>query len=357
MDSNGFIHHNSLILAYIYKTLNENGKAQKQIVIVPNLNLITQFKNDWIDYGIEEEKIGEVWANKKEWDKDIVISTWQSLANYKDKLSMFDSVFCDECHSSKSNVLRDILSKTENAEYRIGCTGTMPDAEIDEMNVRAYLGPVIKDYSAKDLKEYGFIAPCTIHKIELNYKEKMPKPRGESSVQFYNEIKSKLFNSPFRLDVIRKEMNKIKDNVILLLVDKVESEGEILKNFIQSCPEYKDVEIVFINGKMKKDEREEWRQKAVKNKEKLIICATYQCFQQGINIPNLANVFLCTSGKSKIKILQSIGRTLRLFNTKDMAHVFDFIDIGYKWFEKHSDIRENYYNINGFEIETLQYYE
>lgn len=350
LDSNGLIHHNSLILAYIYKTLFENNLVNKQIVVVPNLNLITQFKNDWIDYGIPKEKLGEVWANSKEWDKDVVISTWQSLSKASEKyLNMFDSVFLDECHTSRSTVVKETLSKMENAEWRIGCTGTLPDSEIDDLNIRSYLGPVIIDYSTKKLKKAGYLAPCEIHQINLHYNKEY---KGQ-----FNDVKDEIFKNDFRLNVIKNELSKLNDWNVLLLVNKVEDEGQFLLDYLLLFDKFKDCEFVFLSGKNKKDEREYWRQECNKNERKIRLISTYPILQAGTNIPSLSKVFFVSPSKSKIRVLQSIGRTLRLFERKDKAEIYDFIDHNNKWFVDHSEVRELNYLREDFEINSIDYYE
>ena len=52
-------------------------------------------------------------------------------------------------------------------------------------------------------------------------------------------------------------------------------------------------------------------------KEKnVVLIATYGIFSTGINIKALNNILLISSSKSKIRVLQSIGRSLRLHENK-----------------------------------------
>ena len=43
----------------------------------------------------------------------------------------------------------------------------------------------------------------------------------------------------------------------------------------------------------------------------------------GVNIKRLSNLVFLTSSKSFVRTIQSIGRTLRLHNDKDKAHIID----------------------------------
>lgn len=87
----------SLIMAYIAKNYFDAKYIKKLLIVVPSKSLIAQLESDFVDYGINENLIGKVFSGAKEWDKKIVISTWQSLANNHDKLPAFDAIFIDEC--------------------------------------------------------------------------------------------------------------------------------------------------------------------------------------------------------------------------------------------------------------------
>lgn len=98
----------SCIITYIIKALMDNNYIKKTLIIVPTINLVTQFHSDMIEYGIPETQIGRVYAKIKQFDKDIVISTWQTLSKNYDKLKSFDCVIADECLNG------DTLIKTPN---------------------------------------------------------------------------------------------------------------------------------------------------------------------------------------------------------------------------------------------------
>jgi len=54
--------------------------------------------------------------------------------------------------------------------------------------------------------------------------------------------------------------------------------------------------------------------------------ASYGTFSTGINIRNINNIVLASPSKSKIRVLQSIGRGLRTSSTKDSILVYDIAD-------------------------------
>jgi superfamily II DNA or RNA helicase len=83
--------------------------------------------------------------------------------------------------------------------------------------------------------------------------------------------------------------------------------------------------IFFVHGGVGVDEREEVR-RITEEESNAIIVASYGTFSTGINIKNLHNVIFASPSKAKIRVLQSIGRGLRLGKDKDVATLFDIAD-------------------------------
>ncbi len=332
----------SLVIAYIIKTLLENGMIDKAVIIVPSKSLIRQFHNDLVDYGFVDGVIGEVYAESKQWDRDIVISTWQSLKNNRKKMVDFGCVIVDETHGAKAHELKKILSASP-AKYRLGFTGTMPLNHLDNWNTKAYLGPIIREYASGLLAEQGYISECTVNMFHINYKNKF---EGD-----YHELRDKVFSNPYRLKVLSVIAKQLDHNV-LFLVHKVEKEGEMLKNYLK----IKNKEVVFLSGKDSVDEREYWRNECMKRKD-LVLIATYGIFQQGINIPNLKYIVLAAPFKAKIRILQSIGRALRKHEEKtEGAKIYDIID-NFRPFKKYGVVRLRHYDSEGFNVKEHKFFE
>jgi len=336
----------SLIISYIIKTLLDRKKSgvTNAIIVVPNKQLVEQFYSDMIEYGIEEDIIGRVYQKYKEWDKPIVVSTWQTLMNNHDKLLFYDCIIVDECHGMKAHQLKKILKKSF-AQYRFGFTGTLHASILDNWNTKSYIGPIIKEFPSGFLADKGFISKCNVNILNLEYQQS--KIKGT-----YDEVKDIVFNNPFRMDIIENLCNKLDHNV-LLLVGKVEKEGEVLEEYLKANT---NKEVVFLSGRDDVDLREDWRRKMGKSKNILMI-ATYGIFQQGLNIPNLKYIVLVAPFKSKIRILQSIGRSLRKHEDKDDgAFIFDIHDHT-TYFDKHGKIRYRYYDSEKFEINEYVFIE
>lgn len=333
----------SLVIAYIIKNLFDAGIIQKCIIIVPTTALIAQFIQDLIDYGFNNKKLGMVFAERKQWNRDITISTWQSLSRNHKKLNMYDCIIVDETHQSKSVEIKKILQKAKNAKYRLGFTGTMHSDELNNWNTKAYLGPIIREYPSGLLAEQGYISKAVIRMMNIEYRDKWA---GD-----YHELRDSIFQNDFRLRLIKSLVNDLNHNV-LILVDKVEKEGDFLKDYLKDV----NKEVIFLSGKDKVAVREKWRQECMKRKD-IALIATYGIFQMGVNIPNLQNIILASPFKAKIRVLQSIGRALRKHVDKsEGAQIFDIHD-HIKFFEKYGDIRLRHYDSEGFEVHEYVYHE
>jgi superfamily II DNA or RNA helicase len=101
----------------------------------------------------------------------------------------------------------------------------------------------------------------------------------------------------------------------------------------------------------------------LENEDGTILVATYATMSTGVNIPKLHEVVLYANCKSKIKVLQSIGRGLRKHATKDKIMLYDVIDdLSYQtnrgrvvdnYLVKHFKERCAYYKEQEFPIVTM----
>ena len=139
----------------------------------------------------------------------------------------------------------------------------------------------------------------------------------------------------------------------LCLFQLVEKHGKILFGQVNAAA--KNRKVFFVYGKTDADTREDIRS-IVENEKDAIIIASYGTFSTGINIRNLHNIVFSSPSKSKIRVLQSIGRGLRRSSNKMGILVFDIADdISYKerrnFTLTHFTERINIYNEQQFNYE------
>ena len=115
-----------------------------------------------------------------------------------------------------------------------------------------------------------------------------------------------------------------------------------------------DREVFFVYGGTNAETRENIR--AITEDEKnAIIVASYGTFSTGVNIRNLHNIVFASPSKSKIRVLQALGRGLRRTDSKCAVRLFDISDdLTYK-IHKNFTLNHFYERINIYNEEQFDY--
>ena len=108
-----------------------------------------------------------------------------------------------------------------------------------------------------------------------------------------------------------------------MLFNFVERHGAVLYDMIQE--KAGDRNVYFIHGGVDVTERERIR-KILATQSDAIIVASYGTLSTGINIPSIENIIFGSPSKSVVRVLQSIGRGLRLNTGKSHCKLFDLTD-------------------------------
>lgn len=350
----------SLMIYNAIRCLQAKG-LKKILLVVPNIILIDQMYDDLTDYGGEE--YGECLStlgggHKADFSKPVLISTWESL-QYKDAdfFEDFDAVFVDECHGSKAMKLCNIIKFCTNAQYKIGTTGTLPTDPGDQLVIKSLLGEVIFELKSKELIDLGVLTKIQIGGIYLKYPEEfIAQNRGRE----YQEEVRMVESYPGRNNVLKMIIDHTPDNHnILVLVNHIKHIEDVTLWINDNYPNRK---VSVISGAVKGKDRARIRTN-LENEDGTILVATYATMSTGVNIPKLHEVVLYANCKSKIKVLQSIGRGLRKHATKDKIMLYDVIDdLSYQtnrgrvvdnYLVKHFKERCAYYKEQEFPIVTM----
>ena len=203
-------------------------------------------------------------------------------------------------------------------------------------------GSVEQVVTTKELIDKKTLANLKIKCITLKHPEKRERMTYAEEVDY---LVSKDTRNKFILDLC----NTITGNT-LCLFQLVEKHGKILYDGMKGKEN-----VYFVYGGTDTDQREKIRGLVEKHKNSTTI-ASYGTFSTGINIRNIHNIVLASPSKSKIRVLQSIGRGLRTSSTKDSILIFDIADdISYKdrrnFTLNHFFERLNIYNEQQFNYE------
>ena len=294
------------------------------LIVVPTVGLVQQMKSDFLEYGLPQGMIQTISAGEdKNVTAPITISTWQSIYKQpKGWFKRFKTVLGDEAHLYKAKSLTSLMSKLIDCPNRIGFTGTLDGTQTHKLVLEGLFGSVKKVTTTKELIDSETLADFKIKAIILNHnmlaKEFHKKDKYQDEVDF-------LVGNPARNRFIKNLAYGLKGNT-LLLYQFVEKHGKVLfkliedeKNLINDKPTF------LVHGGVEAEERERIRGIVEQETDSLIV-ASYGTFSTGINIRNLDNVIFASPSKSKIRVLQSIGRGLRRSDRKEKATLYDIGD-------------------------------
>ena len=323
----------TIITATLSQLVQKYGRS---IVIVPNKSLVSQTEEDYKTLGLD---VGVYYGERKEFNKQHTICTWQSLNVLLKKTKKYEAettigeflnnvvcVMVDEVHQAKADVLKTLLTGPfANVPIRWGLTGTIPKEDFEWMSLLVSLGDVTARIQASDLQDRGVLANCNVNVVQL-------QDFGDYG-GYQQELKYLLTNKK-RLDYISKLCTKINEaGNTLILVDRISAGNELVDRLGDKA--------VFISGATKSDDRKEHYDE-IKVADGKIIVATYGVAAVGINIPRIFNLVLIEPGKSFVRVIQSIGRGIRKAEDKDFVQVWD-ITSTCKFAKRHLTKRKAFY--------------
>tara|TARA_B110000259_G_scaffold149095_1_gene168235 strand:+ start:1102 stop:2427 length:1326 start_codon:yes stop_codon:yes gene_type:complete len=320
----------TIMTATMSKVVEKYGRS---IVIVPNKDLVRQTEEDYRNCGLD---VGVYFGDKKEEGKTHTICTWQSLnsllkktkkgeANIMDFIEDVCCVIVDETHQAKADVLKDLLTSVfANVPIRWGLTGTIPKTDWESASLRSSIGDVINRLSAKELQDQGILANCHVNIVQTQ----------ETAIysNYQNEM-TFLLEDKKRLEYVSKMIKEISQTGNTLVLTNRIKNGEALQELISGAE--------FVQGAMKVADRKD-AYNEINEGTNTITIATYGVAAVGINIPRIFNLVLLEPGKSFVRVIQSIGRGVRMAKDKDFVQIWD-VTSRCKFSKRHLTERKKFY--------------
>ena len=312
------------------------------LIVVPTVGLVAQMKSDFLDYdsSIDPNRIVGIYSGQdrsalKNKNNLVIVSTYQSLVTFDPEFfEQFQMVMVDEVHQAKTTSVKKIMEMCINAEYRIGTTGTLPVDPLALATITGLFGKTIKTTTTKDLQEKQILSDLDIKCIRLRYTDQECKIVAHSYSEYQQEQKF-LMEHAKRSSYIANLSSSLKGNTLILFT-RVEYGKELIRKIRELNVKNKSRKIFLVFGGTAANDREAIR-KIVEKEKDAIIVASSPTFSTGINIRNLHNIVFSQGGKSMIRIIQSIGRGLRIAENGQSTTLIDIVDdLTYKSRESYS---------------------
>ena len=322
--------------------------SRNVLIVVPTTSLVEQMYKDFESYGWKASSYcHRIYAGQEKYtNHKVVITTWQSI--YKEPKKWFDRFDCvigDEAHQFKAKSLSTLMSKLHDCKYRVGFTGTLDGANVNQLVLEGLFGRCSQVTRTSKLMQQGHVAKLKVKVILLKHEEKL--------FEGYQDEIDYLVDHSGRNKFIKNLAKDCKGNT-LILFNYVDRHGIPLFNLINSDT---DQPVYLVHGGVDTDDREDIRH-LTETSDNAIIVASYGTFSTGINIRNLHNVIFASPSKSRIRNLQSIGRVLRKGDNKSKATLYDIADDistdrGNNYTLNHLMERVKVYNEEKFDYEII----
>lgn len=325
----------SIVLAGLMSAFSE----ENILFLCHSNDLVKQIIQDYIEeFNIGE--YGEFSGSSKDLSKRITVATVQSFKNVVDKqMYHYDVVMIDECHHShRLDSQYGYVLQRLAAPIKFGTTATLPNTEGGRMCLEALIGPVIHEITIKEaISDLKVLAKPEMKIIkqeplpdELLYDmSDFPVPEKHRknpewfptryALIYWNAI---VKNTGRNLQVLQEaEEHYKKGETVLINIIRTEHIRELLSLAAEQFPKMK---IVCVYGNTPPEKREKIKQAFEKKKIRCVIASVV--WSEGVDVRSLDCVINAASGKSEIRIFQTIGRGLRKTEKKSTVKIVDFHD-------------------------------
>lgn len=342
----------SLILYYLVRA---RLSVAPVLLVVPTISLVTQMAEDWRGYGWTnvDRYVHRISAGAdKDTTKPVVVSTWQSIFKQPEEwFAQFQSVIGDEAHGYKADSLRGIMEKLPHCSFRVGATGTLDETKSHKMVVEGVFGKAHRVARTAELQTKGHLTPIRVQAHLLQYPKYDRWFISEHKRKYAEEI-DYIVQHKKRMDWMVDFIGQLPGNV-LVLFQFIEKHGDPLHEALKAAHPTRPIHMV--TGQVSGEDREDIRA-LVETQSNAIIAASYGVFSVGVNMKKIHHLVLASPSKSKYRVLQSIGRGLRLHASKTHFYVHDIVDDAHEvqynnYAYRHWKKRKKFYADESFPVE------
>lgn len=331
----------SLIQALLALYYAENFEG-KILILVPTTALVDQMINDFADYRLfpRGAMLGIRSGTKRDSDALIYVSTWQTAVKQPlEWFSQFGMMMNDECHLATGKSISTIVAGLRDCPYKFGLSGSLKDGKANVMQYVGLFGEIFRPVSTAQLMEDGQVTDLKINSIFLRYPDNIAVA-----------MKGKTYQEEIKVITKAKKRNKWIANLAVKLASRNENAFLMFKHvehgkeLFQMIKDLGHEKVYYVSGEVDTETRNALKVMA-ENGTGIIVVASYGVFSTGISVKNLHHVILAHPVKSKIIVLQTIGRVLRKHTSKSIATVWDICDdLGVK--PKSANAKKKYVHLN-----------
>ena len=323
------------VIAGILKALS----GERALVLVHRVELLHQTV-ERLKMRLGEE-VGMVGDGKVDTGKRVVVGMVQSVWAKKPRLAKWlkedvGVLVIDECHHSPSKTWSQVAMSC-GAKWRYGFSGTpLVYSEERDLLLIGLTGDVVYGVQVKDLVEKGYAAKPKVNVVVVPFKYK-----GN-----WGEVFDEVYGRDDRMvEVLRcileQEVSQGKKGVVVF-VERVKHGKKLLSELRKA-----GLNVVFAHGGRSSTERVSILEGMKRKRYDIVVATTI--FDEGIDVAGIGGVVFWCSTKSVSRIMQRIGRGVRVEEGKGEVGVWEFV-VDNRYMKDHLKKRVEYYRKEGLEV-------
>ncbi|MDG1036912.1 MAG: DEAD/DEAH box helicase family protein [Crocinitomicaceae bacterium] len=301
------------------------GKNDDVAIFTENLGVPCQtdpsYIEQWLKENIDEEKI--------------IFTTYQSgriIAEISKRLNFkFDVGIFDEAHktvgSNKKLFSHLLFEENISIEKRIFMTATErfyvgSKDDIISMDDEDIYGDTFTQMSFKEAIEIGLLTDYKVITIDIKKSEIAEFIRDNNLLQLNDKWKKETeARSLASMLALRKAMKRFSIKNAVSFHSSIEKavRNKELQKYITETYNYTPIDTYTVSGKQSTSKRNDIVQEFAKSPKALITNA--RCLTEGVDVPNIDCILFADPRKSRVDIVQALGRALRRKEGKDWGYV------------------------------------
>lgn len=301
------------------------GKNDDVVFYTENLGVPCQtdpeYIEDWLKENINEEIV--------------IFTTYQSgriIADISQKLDFtFDVGIFDEAHktvgSEKKLFSHLLFDENISIDKRIFMTATErfytgSKDDIISMDDESIYGDTFTQMSFKEAIETGLLTDYKVITIDVKKSEIADFIKENNLVQLNDKWKKETeARSLASMLALRKAMKQFPIKNAVSFHSSIEKavRNKELQTYITDTYHYKPIDTFTVSGKQPTTKRNAIVKEFADSKKALITNA--RCLTEGVDVPNIDCIVFADPRKSKVDIVQALGRALRKKKGKDWGYV------------------------------------
>ena len=277
----------------------------------------------------------ENWLKDNKDENKVIFTTYQSgriIAELSKKLKMtFDVGIFDEAHKTvgaDTKLFSHLLfEKNINISKRVFMTATErfyagSRDDIISMDDEDIYGETFTQMSFKEAIELELLTDYKVITIDVKKSEIAEFIKDNNLVQLNSkwkkETEARSLASMLALRKAMKQFN-IKNAVSFHSSIEKATRSKDLQKYITDTYNYQPIDTFTVSGKIPTTKRNDIVQEFAKSPKALITNA--RCLTEGVDVPNIDCIVFADPRKSRVDIVQALGRALRKKEGKDWGYV------------------------------------